>query len=59
VPVATKNGTAVKIRDLATVTFGPDIRKRCRVAGEGKQLRIVVMRDGMNALNVMNGGRKN
>ncbi|MGH9682585.1 MAG: hypothetical protein ACRD4S_03095 [Candidatus Acidiferrales bacterium] len=27
VPVATKNGTPVLIRDLGTVSFGPDIRE--------------------------------
>src|SRR6266853_587013 len=57
VPVATKNGTAVKIRDLATVTFGPDIREGvAEWLGEGETVGgIVVMRDGMNALNVING----
>src|SRR5712664_2313721 len=60
VPVATKNGTAVKIRDLATVTFGPDIREGvAEWQGEGETVAgIVVMRDGMNALNVINGVKK-
>src|SRR5881296_3323608 len=51
VPVATKNGTAVKIRDLGTVTFGPDIREgAAEWQGEGETVAgIVVMRDGMNA----------
>src|SRR5712672_195154 len=55
--VATKNGTAVKIRDLGTVTFGPDIREGvAEWQGEGETVGgIVVMRDGMNALNVING----
>ncbi len=60
VPVATKNGTAVKIRDLGTVTFGPDIREGvAEWQGEGETVAgIVVMRDGMNALNVINGVKK-
>src|SRR6202521_3541929 len=57
VPVATKNGTAVLVRDLGTVTFGPDIREGvAEWQGEGETVGgIVVMRDGMNALNVING----
>src|SRR5271154_1824411 len=57
VPVATKNGAAVLIRDLGTVTFGPDIREGvAEWQGEGESVGgIVVMRDGMNALNVING----
>ena len=60
VPVATRNGTAVKIRDLGTVTFGPDIREGvAEWQGEGETVAgIVVMRDGMNALNVINGVKK-
>jgi len=57
VPVATKNGTPVLVRDLGTVTFGPDIRRG--VAdwnGEGETVAgIVVMRYGLNALQVING----
>ncbi|HKW87668.1 MAG TPA: CusA/CzcA family heavy metal efflux RND transporter [Candidatus Acidoferrales bacterium] len=57
VPVATKNGTPVLIRDLGTVTFGPDIREGvAEWNGEGETVGgIVVMRYGMNALNVING----
>jgi Cu(I)/Ag(I) efflux system membrane protein CusA/SilA len=57
VPVATKNGTPVLIRDLGTVTFGPDIRRGAADwNGEGETVGgIVVMRFGMNALNVING----
>jgi len=57
VPVATKNGTPVLVRDLGTVTFGPDIREGvAEWQGEGETVSgIVVMRDGMNALNVING----
>jgi Cu(I)/Ag(I) efflux system membrane protein CusA/SilA len=57
VPVTTKNGTAVLIGDLGTVTFGPDIREGiAEWQGEGETVGgIVVMRDGMNALTVING----
>src|SRR5438309_3726546 len=59
-PVAAKNGTPVRIRDLGTVTFGPDIREgAAEWQGEGETVAgIVVMRDGMNALNVINGVKK-
>ena len=57
VPVATVNGTPVLIRDLGTVSFGPDLRTG--VAdwnGEGETVGgIVVMRYGENALDVING----
>src|ERR1700720_1853208 len=57
VPVATKNGTPVLIRNLGAVTFGPDIREGvAEWQGEGETVGgIVVMRDGMNALNAING----
>ncbi len=57
VPVATKNGTPVLVRDLGTVTFGPDIREGvAEWQGEGETVGgIVVMRYGMNALTVING----
>jgi Cu(I)/Ag(I) efflux system membrane protein CusA/SilA len=57
VPVATKNGTPVLVRDLGTVTFGPDIREGvAEWQGEGETVGgIVVMRDGTNALRVING----
>jgi len=60
VPVATKNGTSVRIRDLGAVTFGPDIREGvAEWQGEGETVAgIVVMRDGMNALKVINGVKK-
>jgi len=56
VPVTTKNGTPVLVRNLGTVTFGPDIREGvAEWQGEGETVGgIVVMRDGMNALNVIN-----
>jgi copper/silver efflux system protein len=57
VPVATKNGTAVLIKDLGSVSFGPDIREGvAEWNGEGETVGgIVVMRDGMNALQVIDG----
>ncbi len=60
VPVATKNGTPVLVRDLGSVAFGPDIREGvAEWNGEGETVGgIVVMRDGMNALSVIDGIRK-
>src|SRR3989475_67440 len=60
VPVATKNGTPVLIRNLGTITFGPDIREGvAEWQGEGETVAgIVVMRDGMNALSVIDGVKK-
>jgi len=60
VPVATKNGTPVLVRNLGTVTFGPDIREGvAEWQGEGETVGgIVVMRDGMNALTVIDGVKK-
>ncbi|HKS80589.1 MAG TPA: CusA/CzcA family heavy metal efflux RND transporter [Candidatus Acidoferrales bacterium] len=57
VPVATKNGTPVLIRDLGTVTFGPDIRRGvAEWNGTGETVGgIIVMRYGMNALKVIDG----
>ena len=57
VPVATKNGTPVLVRDLGNVTFGPDIREGvAEWQGQGETVGgIVVMRDGMNALTVIDG----
>jgi Cu(I)/Ag(I) efflux system membrane protein CusA/SilA len=57
VPVATKNGTPILIRNLGTVSFGPDIRRGAADwQGEGETVGgIVVMRYGMNALNVIDG----
>src|SRR3982075_4190690 len=48
VPVATKNGTAVLVRDLGIVTFGPDIREGvAEWQGQGETVGgIVVMRYG-------------
>ncbi len=60
VPVATKNGTPVLVRNLGTVTFGPDIRQGvAEWNGEGEAVGgIIVMRYGMNALNVIDGVKK-
>ena len=60
VPVATKNGTPVLIRDLGTVAFGPDIREGvAEWNGQGETVGgIIVMRYGMNALNVIDGVKK-
>jgi copper/silver efflux system protein len=60
VPVATKNGTPVLIRDLGVVTFGPDIRRGvAEWNGDGETVGgIIVMRYGMNALNVIDGVKK-
>jgi Cu(I)/Ag(I) efflux system membrane protein CusA/SilA len=57
VPVATKNGTPVLVKDLGTVTFGPDVRRGAADwQGQGETVGgIVVMRYGMNALNVIAG----
>src|SRR6202166_1000414 len=57
VPVTAKNGTAVLVRDLGTVSFGPDIREGvAEWQGQGETVGgIIVMRDGMNALTVING----
>jgi copper/silver efflux system protein len=57
VPVASKDGTPVMVRDLGTVAFGPDIRRGVADwQGEGETVGgIVVMRYGMNALEVING----
>jgi copper/silver efflux system protein len=57
VPVATKNGTPVLVRDLGSVSFGPGVRRGAADwQGEGETVGgIVVMRDGSNALTVIRG----
>jgi len=57
VAVSSKNGTPVLLSDLGTVSFGPDIREGvAEWNGEGETVGgIIVMRQGMNALNVING----
>ena len=60
VSVGSRGGTPIFLRDLGTVNFGPDIREG--VAdwnGEGETVGgIVVMRQGMNALNVIDAVKK-
>src|SRR6266481_1577327 len=60
VPVADKNGTPVLVRDVGTVSFGPDIRTGvAEWNGEGETVGgIVVMRYGLNALTVISGVKK-
>jgi Cu(I)/Ag(I) efflux system membrane protein CusA/SilA len=60
VPVASKNGTPVLVKDLGSVSFGPDIRQGvAEWNGEGEVVGgIVVMRYGLNALNVIAGVKK-
>jgi len=57
VSVGSKDGTPVLLRDLGTVSFGPDIREgAAEWNGEGETVGgIIVMRQGMNALNVIDG----
>lgn len=57
VPVAAKNGVPVLVKDLGTVAYGPDTRRGvAEWNGEGETVAgIVVMRYGMNALDVING----
>jgi Cu(I)/Ag(I) efflux system membrane protein CusA/SilA len=60
VPVMANNGTPVLIKDLGTVTIGPDMREGvAEWNGEGETVGgIVVMRYGLNALNVIDGVMK-
>lgn len=57
VAVGSKDGTPVLLKDLGTVSFGPDIREGVgEWNGEGETVGgIIVMRQGMNALDVING----
>jgi Cu(I)/Ag(I) efflux system membrane protein CusA/SilA len=60
VPVGNKNGTPVLVRDLGSVSFGPDIREGvAEWNGSGETVGgIVVMRYGGNALNVISGVKR-
>src|SRR6184192_3392118 len=60
VPVMAKNGIPVLIKDLGTISFGPDIREGvAEWNGEGETVGgIVVMRYGLNALTVIDGVKK-
>ena len=57
VPVGTKNGTPVLVKNVGVVSLGPDIREGiAEWNGEGETVGgIVVMRYGLNALTVING----
>ncbi|MCC7241544.1 MAG: efflux RND transporter permease subunit [Acidobacteria bacterium] len=58
VPLATtRTGVPVLVRDVGDVSFGPDIRRGvAEWNGDGEAVGgIVVMRYGMNALDVING----
>ncbi|HEX4808340.1 MAG TPA: CusA/CzcA family heavy metal efflux RND transporter, partial [Bryobacteraceae bacterium] len=57
IAVGSNNGTPVLLSNLGFVNFGPDIREgAAEWNGEGETVGgIVVMRDGQNALNVIEG----
>src|SRR5580698_1620534 len=57
IAVGSKDGTPVLLRDLGSVAFGPDIREGvAEWNGQGETVGgIVVVRQGMNALNVIDG----
>lgn len=57
VAVGSHNGTPVVLRDLGTVSFGPDTREgAAEWDGEGEAVGgIVIMRQGGNALEVIHG----
>jgi Cu(I)/Ag(I) efflux system membrane protein CusA/SilA len=57
VAVGSKDGAPILLRDLGDVSFGPDIRQGvAEWNGEGETVGgIVVMRQGINALNVIRG----
>jgi Cu(I)/Ag(I) efflux system membrane protein CusA/SilA len=60
VAVGSKNGAPVLLRDLGSVGLGPDIREGvAEWNGEGETVGgIVVMRQGMNALKVIEGVKR-
>jgi len=60
VAVGSRNGTPVVLRDLGTVSFGPDIREGvAEWDGKGETVGgIVIMRQGGNALNVIKGVKR-
>jgi copper/silver efflux system protein len=60
VAVASSNGTPVTLRGLGAVSFGPDIREgAAEWNGEGETVGgIIVMRQGQNALNVIEGVKR-
>jgi Cu(I)/Ag(I) efflux system membrane protein CusA/SilA len=56
-PVKVVNGTPVRVKDVAVVSIGPDIRRgAAELNGEGEAPGgIVIMRYGANALTVIDG----
>ncbi|HEY4104292.1 MAG TPA: CusA/CzcA family heavy metal efflux RND transporter [Polyangiaceae bacterium] len=56
-PVKVVNGTAVRVKDVAQVSLGPDIRRGLtELNGEGEAPGgVVIMRYGENALTVIDG----
>src|SRR5213082_2489022 len=60
VPLMAKNGTPVLVKDLGTVSFGPDMREGvAEWNGQGETVGgIVIMRYGLNALTVIDGVKK-
>ncbi len=60
IPVAVKNGTPVLVRDLGSVSFGPEARSGVADwQGEGETVGgIVIMRYGENALKVINAVKR-
>jgi Cu(I)/Ag(I) efflux system membrane protein CusA/SilA len=60
VPLKTRNGTPVFVKNVGTVHLGPDIRRGvAELNGEGEVVGgIVVMRYGENALTVIDGIKK-
>ncbi len=60
VAVGSKDGTPVLLSDLGTVSFGPDIREGlAEWNGQGEAVGgIIVMRQGENALKVIEGVKK-
>jgi Cu(I)/Ag(I) efflux system membrane protein CusA/SilA len=60
IAVGSQNGTPVLLRDLGSVGFGPDIREgAAEWNGEGETVGgIVVMRQGENALHVIDGVKR-
>jgi Cu(I)/Ag(I) efflux system membrane protein CusA/SilA len=60
VSVGSKDGTPILLRSLGSVNFGPDIREgAAEWNGEGEAVGgIVIMRQGQNALNVIDGVKR-
>ena len=60
IPVKTRKGTPVYIKNVGTVHLGPDIRRGiAELNGEGEVVGgIIVMRYGENALRVIDGIKK-